>query len=424
MKQILKNVEKLIQDVNSTNSSNEKMKLLANYPDCKKILNYIYDDFKMFHLTSSNIKKQDKIEHKCDYEDLYELLDALVDGTLSGHEAIAQVRGFIVLNIEYKDIIYKIIDKDLKIGMGVSNINKVFKGLIPTFDVALANSYDKVKNIDITEYYGSHKLDGLRCINIKQGKNINFYSRKGKEFLTLDVLKKDIAKLEGDFVLDGEICIVDENGKEDFTSIMKLYKKKDFTIPNPRYKVFDMLTIEEFQSKTSKRILSERIESLKKVFENNNRPTIDVLEQVKLDEQTFADMRKKASDNGWEGLILRKDCEYKGKRSNDLLKVKKFFDAEFIVEGIETGPFQVVENGDRKEIDTLTAVNIKYKGYDVKVGSGFSLDERKKFFKNPKEIIGKQICVQYFEESKNENGGLSLRFPTVKYIYRDGKREV
>jgi ATP-dependent DNA ligase len=42
-------------------------------------------------------------------------------------------------------------------------------------------------------------------------------------------------------VFDGEVCIVDENGVEDFQGIMKEIKRKDHTIKNPKYKVFDYL---------------------------------------------------------------------------------------------------------------------------------------------------------------------------------------
>jgi DNA ligase-1 len=38
-------------------------------------------------------------------------------------------------------------------------------------------------------------------------------------------------------------------------------------------------------------------------------------------------------------------------------------------------------------------------------------------------IVGKIITVQYFEETKNDKGGISLRFPTVKHIY-DGERSM
>ena len=58
---------------------------------------------------------------------------------------------------------------------------------------------------------------------------------------------------------------------------------------------------------------------------------------------------------------------------------------------------------------------------EVAVGSGFNQEERIKYQANPEELIGKTITVQYFEETKNQNGGLSLRFPTVKHIYNNGR---
>ena len=62
-------------------------------------------------------------------------------------------------------------------------------------------------------------------------------------------------------------------------------------------------------------------------------------------------------------------------------------------------------------------VVIEHKGYRVDVGSGFSVEQRRQYYRNPEAILGKQITVQYFEETANMNGGISLRFPTVKAIY-------
>ena len=64
-----------------------------------------------------------------------------------------------------------------------------------------------------------------------------------------------------------------------------------------------------------------------------------------------------------------------------------------------------------------------HRGCPVGVGSGFSLEERQHYYKHPEDIIGKEITVKYFEETKNQDGGYSLRFPTVKCIYKEGKRE-
>jgi DNA ligase-1 len=115
--------------------------------------------------------------------------------------------------------------------------------------------------------------------------------------------------------------------------------------------------------------------------------------------------------------MLRADEPYKGKRSKDLLKVKKFFDDEYEVIDTEMGPFRYVLNGREHEETMLSCVMINHKGYTVRVGSGFAIDQRQEFYQNPDKILGKVILVQYFEETKNQDGGISLRFPTFKYLY-------
>ena len=75
-----------------------------------------------------------------------------------------------------------------------------------------------------------------------------------------------------------------------------------------------------------------------------------------------------------------------------------------------------------KETKIFTGITIQHKGYTVRVGSGFSLDQRKEYGADHSKIIGKIMTVSYFEESTNQDGGLSLRFPTVKHIY-DGERD-
>jgi len=58
----------------------------------------------------------------------------------------------------------------------------------------------------------------------------------------------------------------------------------------------------------------------------------------------------------------------------------------------------------------------------VAVGSGFSKEEREYYYANPNELLGKIVTVQYFEETENQMGGLSLRFPVIKHIY-EGARD-
>jgi len=35
------------------------------------------------------------------------------------------------------------------------------------------------------------------------------------------------------------------------------------------------------------------------------------------------------------------------------------------------------------------------------------------------DIVGKTITIQYFSETTNDKGGISLRFPTIKHIYNN-----
>ena len=111
----------------------------------------------------------------------------------------------------------------------------------------------------------------------------------------------------------------------------------------------------------------------------------------------------------------------KGKRSNDLLKVKKFFDEEYIVKGVENSIHRIIVDGLEVEEEMLSNVIIEHKGCDVGVGSGFNQEERRLYFNSPLLIIGKTITVQYFEETLNQDGCHSLRFPVVKHIYENGR---
>ena len=429
----LKRIQDFVTRLKSTNSTNDKIDIIKEYDDdytIKQVLKYTYSPFKQFHLTSATVKKNKKLEPREGYTDLFYLLDALTKRTITGHDAIQYVKGYVQYMDEWQqDLVFCILDKNLKTRTGADLINKAIPKCIPTFKVALANSYDKQKgkvNFDTQTWFASHKLDGVRCLAIVDDNGTcNFFSRQGKTFDTLDVLKNEIESLNlRNIVFDGEVCIVDENGTEDFQGIMKEIKRKDHTIQNPKYKVFDYLMLEEFDNQESKRKLSDRLGNFNMVYNTFGKELkcINVLGQWEVEsENHFQELVELATKNNWEGLILRKDCEYKGKRSNDLLKVKKFFDEEYVVKGVENSIHRIIVDGLEVEEEMLSNVIIEHKGCDVGVGSGFSQEERKMYFKNPERIIGKTITVQYFEETLNQDGCHSLRFPVVKHIYENGR---
>jgi DNA ligase-1 len=426
----LKSLKVLVNELKSTNSSNAKKEILARYPDCKPLLWYVLNPFINFYITSNNLKKRSDLLMKegSDTPSLKELLDLLTSRKVTGHNAIKLANTFINDNSEYEDILHGIIDKNLETRVDAKLANKVWPGFIPEFEVVLAKNYkdyeDKISFED--DWYASRKLDGVRCIAVvdENGK-VDFFSRKGKDFYTLDVIREAIEEIGfKNIVLDGEICIVDEDGNEDFSSIMKEIRKKDHTILNPRYKIFDLIPKEDFEKKYSELSLSERYEDIFKTIEKNN--FINVVPQWKISsKEDVAKLMGKASTLGWEGLILRKDVPYEGKRTKDMLKVKSFHDGEYRVKDVLMEEIRYFDsNGDECKDEMLSAIIIEHRGYEVKVGSGFSIVDRIYYHKNPSQLIGKEVTVVYFEETTNKQGTVSLRFPTVKTIHKEKEGRV
>jgi DNA ligase-1 len=323
-----------------------------------------------------------------------------------------------------------ILDKDFKCGVNVKTMAKVFPVKLPfTEYVALANKYfDREDKVDFLRevWLWSRKLDGNRLILIKNKSGVRCFSRQGKEIKTLDVLRNIIGKVDGDFVLDGEVCIIDDEGNENFQEIMKVITKKNYTIEHPVMKVFDILTEDEFFGRTISPKFTERYEKLKRFFLENGSiigKNFNIVEQTKVESKD--DLMKqfaKSREKGWEGLMIRKDVPYECGRTNNLLKVRGFFDNEYEVVDYEMGNMRFVEEGRQVEKEVLSAIVIKHKGFNVKVGSGFSKEEREYLHDHPEEIKGSIVKVQYFEETNNMQGGISLRFPTVIYFYgKDGR---
>ena len=424
-------LRKVVDHLNSTNSTNDKKVILSIYKDdefIKNVLYYTYNPFYQYYVTPDNLEKRyadDLGTSKQLYTNLFSLLDDLRERNITGHSAIQAVNDFCYANEEYKDLIYKIIGKDLEVRMGDSLINKVIPNLIPSFDVALASDFEDVK-VDFTKdnWVASRKLDGVRCIAIadENGK-VTLWSRQGNQFETLSKVIEEIEKLGlKDKVLDGEICLVDKDGNEDFQGIMKQIRRKAHTISNPKYLVFDIIDGSAFRSKLGNKEYVSRYTELGAYLYNAKEKGFDYLEMVNqvtvANEEHYTEMLEAANDLGWEGLILRKqNSVYEGKRSKSMLKCKSFYDAEYEVIDLEFGPFRMIENGLEVTKEVLSNVVVEHKGNRVSVGSGFSIEEREHFKHHPESILNKIITVKYFEETKNQAGNFSLRFPTVKVIH-------
>lgn len=451
MEHYLDYLYRFVKEMRATNSRILKEEILKNwwererhflekYPDAnalEKMLHYVYDYDKQYYVTSANVLKKNLTQKGLfvgkNYMRIWELLDDLSNRVITGHNAIIAVQQFLnnTFDETHKELILCILDKDIKCGLQASTINKVVPNLIKTYDVCLANKFDPKKHILTDNWVIERKLDGVRCNVINKNGVIKCFSRQGKEITTLGKL---ITELEGrmpnNTVFDGEICLVDDKGLESFQGIMKEIKRKNHTIENPLLLCFDMLTLEEFENKQGTTKYTDRMDRLKKWYFNQDWCTrnkvaqhLSIVNYETYSPKALAKWDERVKEWNWEGLMFRKDVGYEGKRTNNLLKYKMFQDAEYTVVGVEEGDAQELVDGVMKKIKCVGALVIEHKGNKVGVGTGLSLDQRKRWHEHPEEIVGKTVTIKYFEETTDQNGNPSLRFPVLKYIY-DTERDV
>lgn len=471
----LDRLKKFMDDMNATNSTLDKMAKLKTYVDdeyIRRILLYTYDPYRRYYVTVSNLEKNKHLMSDEIADDIFSMLDAFDSRAATGHDAISLANAFVTQHFLYSHQIYAVLDRNLKIRLDVSQINSVFTDLIPEFNVALAKSYKKEMGepdkrgkvkVDFVNdiWYGSRKLDGCRSVCIIDEKGTaTFKTRTGIELPGLAILAQEIEKWGlKSVVFDGELCVMDAAGNEDFRGIVTQIHKKDHLIKNAKYNMFDMLTLQEFTDEIGTVKFSDRQVNLNNTvnaaiqkFGNNG--NVAVLTQGRIRDVAHLNaLREIASKNGWEGLMIRKDVPYEGKRTSNLLKVKDMFDAEYVVTDIETGDisttfyrdfasgrevyyedgeyffkddFSKVQEGNPIEpfTDTrkmIASLVIMHKNNPVGVGSGLSMAQRQKWILDPSLIIGKTVTIQYFQESEVD-GRMSLRFPILKTVYEDGRK--
>lgn len=134
-------------------------------------------------------------------------------------------------------------------------------------------------------------------------------------------------------------------------------------------------------------------------------------------------MNEEVDKNGWEGLMMRANTIYEGKRTNNLLKVKQMQDAEFVITGIELGTKPMLTGeGVMRDFECMASIIIDLgDGNKVNVGSGWSDFDRIHYKNLPNELVGKTATIQFFERTEDKHGKPSLRFPIFKGLRENGE---
>ena len=414
-------VVEIINDLRGTTKSTEKTAILKENKDnelLQKVLFYTLDSFKKYKISEKTFETYGCLQSS--YSDIFTLLDVLSANNINDNlknEAVGFVNS---ADEKLQDLFKCMLIKDLRIGIAEKGINKVFKDLIPTFSCMLSESIFKNNNMQRVqgkEFIITQKLDGNRILAIKQNDKVEFYTRQGKPLEGLVELEEDFKSFPNNMVLDGEILLENKNNlnsDELFRETMKECRKKG-TKHGLYFNAFDLVTLDGFYKGIDTTPCATRKERLHNLIEANNFKYIvevPILYKGK-DINKVDEYLQLAISKGQEGCMVNL-CEapYEGKRVKTQLKVKAMNEIDLRVVGVFEG------EGNFKH--TLGGITVAFEheggNYTVGVGSGFSKEDRELYWAHPELIVRKIARIQYFEVSKNTDGGYSLRFPVFKGV--------
>lgn len=300
------------------------------------------------------------------------------------------------------------------------------------FDVSLADKYPDRQEKGKLEfpYIVEPKLDGLRCyIRLVDGE-IKMFSRNHKEFVSCPHIKesrfvKAFFLKHPDAILDGELY--NHELKNDFNKIVSLVKKskpsaKDLeeSAKLVQYHCFDVYFADNASLLYRGRKICLAL-FLYDEFKLGDRcivqPIIDSIHfvglkfsvdspmpfgmYIKLETADTEEEAEKAIEEitaqGYEGIMLKKNVPYFFGRSFDMLKYKKFKDAEYRIVTFEEG------KGNLAGIAAAVICETE-SGEQFKAGVTGTQAHARELFNNKESYTGKLATIKYQELTPVKNG--------------------
>ena len=437
------NIWPIFEELRNTNSTVEKQKILEQHREDKlleRIMYLAYNPMLNFYITGdaldedypNNIAELDKqgVGISKAFEPHDTIFDDLMGRVVTGHAAKnACLKVCAKLNYHDMLIFKSILNRDLRLGMGIKTINKVWKGLIPEFGVMLCSPANE-KTLAKMDYpcLAQLKLDGMRSVVIVNGDNVQVKSRSGKDIQLHGEFDEQFSKLAqgGSWVFDGELLVLGDDGnpldRKTGNGILNKAVKGTITPEDAkrvRMVVWDMIKGDGFAKGSDNRFnYNLRFKSLHQyltVFSQgwiagmaqcgeNIQPkmTLVVTREVQNYEEAQV-WAKEVMAQGHEGIILKSTAGlYENKRVNHQLKIKAELEADLKVIGWVEGTGR---NSGRLGALIVESADGAVK---VNVGSGFTDEMRDEITKD--NIIGSIITVRYNEIIQDKNSSTKSLF--------------
>jgi DNA ligase-1 len=238
--------------------------------------------------------------------------------------------------------------------------------------IQLASKFHE--DIIVNDYWVSEKLDGVRAYWDGQ----HLISRQGNQFTAPKWFTAGFPKTP----LDGELWIARQTF-EKVSGIVRTKNKNENDWKQISFMIFDL--------PSSLETFTQRLVVMQKLVDNSPSKYLKMITQkIFTSHQALQENLDEVIEDGGEGLMLHHiNAYYQVKRSQDLMKLKRYDDAEAVV--LDYIP------GKGKHLGRMGSLLVKNtEDINFKIGSGFTDDERE----SP-PAIGDIITYQYIGKTKN-----------------------
>jgi len=436
-------IKQIFDEIAIESSTNKKVEILSQYKDNELLKRVLYlGDSPRVKFYIKQIPTYECGPFDQGLEVALDALTALSSRSLTGHAAINHLKTTLEFcNPDDAYIIERIIEKDCKINLGTTLINKVFPKLIEETPYMGAKAFEEKlakKIISDGLAYSQIKMDGRYCnANIKSHL-CDLESRQGESTLLGDAkMLQELATLN-DCVLNGELTMKGISRYESNGLIASLItiKKKELegkstakeiaefeadhmpmqeALDRIVFTVWDMITNEEYEAAKSSRPYFERYNSMVKLLEDNQFTNIEVVETKLITTYEGAIQHfQEALARGEEGTILKASKGvWKDGKPTWQVKMKLEMDIDLKIIGFNYGTGKnanVISSVTAQSSDGI--VNTRPTGINEKMMK-FITD-------NQDKLLNTILEVKCSGLSQDSDGNYSLLHPVFKTL-RDDK---
>jgi len=459
-------IKEIFDEIAAESSTNAKIEILKKYKDnelLKRVL-YLANSKRVKFFIKQLPEYSPMIEgHGSNLEKSLNQLELISNREVTGGEAFNLLQQ-ILSNLESHDayIVERIIEKDCKIGMGTTFMNKVFKDLIEDTKYMGAKSYDikLVKKLfeKGKSAFSQLKADGRYAAAIIRNADVEMESRSGEQtVLTNSKLISELSSFGDNIVLTGELTVNGINSKysgaairtvsngiiaslidicskrkergekETLEKIAKFEEKhgEDFekgsisfqeALDSIVYSVWDCITVDEYYLGKSETNYNERLNKITKLIDSCNSTNVLLIESKEVQNLNEAFIHfKDVMDRGLEGTILKSVHDgWRDGKPSFCVKLKLEMEVDLVITGFNYGT-----KGTKNE-SVISSFNAESSCGKLKTRpQGLTEDKMKYITDNQDKLLNTIISVKCNGVSKPKNSDIyALMYPAfIEFRY-------